>query len=299
MKTDLLSHVSLLIYTVSFAMCFAALALCIACWIKERETWQYKTVFFIIYFTFLFLIEAIYFYYTHIMALPENNWYIYVFLIIRDLGYALLLYYLGATLNHIRRIKWKPSQLFLVILAGILYFAGSVLNRFTGAPAYLSPALSLLLFGVQSYLLTNSARGIKNVEEVRLRISLIIVLLVPLIFLPLILIFRSLLPGREALNFILLSQFYFWISLGAVIYFLQPLAIFRSGGELDLSAANRKKYGLTDREAEIIRAIDRGLSYKEIAGELKISPNTVSNHISRIYRKTGIRSKVELLKKLQ
>jgi DNA-binding CsgD family transcriptional regulator len=299
MATDLLTHVSLLIYTISFAMCFAALALCIACWIKEREMWQNKTIFFIIYFTFLFFLEAIYFYYTHVMDSSESQWYFSLFLIIRDLAYALLLYYLGATLNYISRVKWKPFQLFMVILSGILYFSGSMVHRFTNSSAYISTALSLLMFGIQAYLITNSARGLKNVTEIRLRVSLIIVLLVPLIFLPLILIFRALLPDRESLNFILLSQFYFWLSLGAVIYFLQPLAIFPSGSGLDLSRANRLKYGLTDRETEIIRGIDRGLSYKEIAGELNISPNTVSNHITRIYRKTGIRSKVELLKKLQ
>ncbi len=299
MLSEPLSHFSLLVYSFSFAMCFAALALCIACWIKEREVWQLKTIAFIIYFTFLFFLEAVFFYYSHIMKLPEERWYIKVFLIVRDLGYALLLYYLGATLNYIRREKWKPGQLSLVILAGIFYFSAAVVNRLTEPPGFISPAMSLLLFAVQAYLLTNSARGIKNVAEVRLRISLIIVLLVPLIFLPLILIFRALLPDRSALNFIILSQFYFWLSLGAIIYFLQPLATFRSGGELDLSSKNRKKYGLTDRETEIIRGIDRGLSYKEIAGELQISPNTVSNHITRIYRKTGIRSKVELLKKLQ
>jgi DNA-binding CsgD family transcriptional regulator len=280
-------------------MCFAALALCIACWLKEKELWQFKTMLFIIYFTFLFFLEALFFYLTHVMHLPENRWYVSLFLMLRDLGYALLLYYLGATLNYIRRISWKPSQLFLVILAGIIYFAGTLVNRFGQMPAFVSSAMSLLLFGVQAYLLANSAKSIKTVSEVRLRISLIIVLLVPLIFLPLIMIFRALMPDRLALNFILMSQFYFWLSLGAVIYFLQPLSIFRSGGELDLSPANRAKYGLTGREAEIIRGIDRGLSYKEIAGELKISPNTVSNHITRIYRKTGIRSKVELLKKLQ
>ncbi len=299
MTLDLLSHLSLLFYSVAFAMCFAALTLCVACWMKEKEVWQFKTMLFIVYFTFLFFLEAVFFYVTHIMNLPEDRWYISLFLIFRDLGYALLLYYLGATLNYIRRIRWRPFQLFLVILAGIIYFAGSLINRLAQAPAFVSPALSLLLFGVQAYLLASSARGINTVSEVRLRISLVIVLLVPLIFLPLIMIFRSLLPDRQALNFILMSQFYFWIALGAVIYFLQPLAIFRSGGELDLSSANREKYGLTEREAEIIRGIDRGLSYKEIAGELRISPNTVSNHITRIYRKTGIRSKVELLKKLQ
>jgi DNA-binding CsgD family transcriptional regulator len=298
METDLLSHFSLLFYTVASGMCFASLALCITCWIKEKELWQFKTIFFIIYFTFLFFLEAVYYYMTHIINIPPH-WWIKVFLILRDLGYALMLYFLGATINYIRRISWNPRQRILVIIAGLLYLSGGVVNRVYGSYLPVSTAMTLLLFSVQAYLLVNSSRSIKNVVEIRLKISLVIVLLVPLFFLPLMLFFQSFFPDRAALNFIILSMFYFWLSLGAVIYFLQPLAIFRSGGELDLSSVNVKKYGLTARELEIIRGIDRGLSYKEIAAELKISPNTVSNHITRIYRKTGTRSKVELLKKLQ
>lgn len=298
MEAELLKHVSLLFYSLALGMCFAALALCIACWIKERELWQFKTVLFIIYFTFLFFLEAVYYYLSHVSAVNTGRW-IRAFLVLRDLGYALFLYYLGATINYIRRMTWPPLQLALVILSGFFYFAGSVISLFAQSSPILSSSLSFLLFGVQAYLLAESARSIKKVKETRLRISLVIVLLVPLFFLPLMLVFKSFFPDRPALNFIILSMFYFWLSLGAVVYFLQPLAIFISGGSLDLSSKNVDKYGLTRREIQIIRAIDRGLSYKEIAGELKISPNTVSNHITRIYRKTGTRSKVELLKKLQ
>jgi DNA-binding CsgD family transcriptional regulator len=298
MPIDPLSHYSLLFYTFSFGMCFAALALCIACWIKEREQWQFKIILFIIYFTFLFFLEAVFYYISHILKLSSQG-VIRYFLIFRDFGYGLFLYYLGATINYIRRTSWKPSQLILVILAGLLYFAGGVVIRFNGSLHVVSSAMSFLLFSVQAYLLVDSSRSIKDVVEIRLKISLVIVLLVPLFFLPLLLVLQSFFPDRAALNFIILCMFYFWLSLGAVIYFLQPLAIFRSGGELNLSTENVTKYSLTEREMEIIRGIDRGLSYKEIAGELKISPNTVSNHITRIYRKTGTRSKVELLKRLK
>lgn len=290
-------HLSLFVYTFSFGMCFAALALCIACWIKEKEVWEQKTVFFIIYFTFLFFLEALFFYMNHILEIPTKGW-VYVFLTVRDLGYSLLLYFLGSTLNYLRKTNWTRFQLFLVIFAALLYFAGGVTTRILGTSPLISWGMSVLLFGVQAYLLINSAQGVMRVVEVRLRIALIIELLVPLIFLPLMMIFQAILPDREALNFLLLCTFYFWLSLGAIIYFLQPLALFPSSGELNLSSVNLLKYSLTQREEEIIRRIDRGLSYKEIAGELNISPNTVSNHISRIYRKTRTRSKVELLKKM-
>jgi HD-GYP domain-containing protein (c-di-GMP phosphodiesterase class II) len=43
--------------------------------------------------------------------------------------------------------------------------------------------------------------------------------------------------------------------------------------------------GLTQREVEVLRLVARGLSNKEIAERLVISPKTVGNHVEHIYRK--------------
>ncbi len=45
--------------------------------------------------------------------------------------------------------------------------------------------------------------------------------------------------------------------------------------------------GLTSREVEVLRLLARGLSNKQIAGQLVISRKTVSHHIEHIYAKTG------------
>ena len=45
--------------------------------------------------------------------------------------------------------------------------------------------------------------------------------------------------------------------------------------------------GLTTREVEVLRLVARGLSHKEIAERLVLSPKTVSNHVERIYSKIG------------
>jgi DNA-binding NarL/FixJ family response regulator len=44
--------------------------------------------------------------------------------------------------------------------------------------------------------------------------------------------------------------------------------------------------GLTAREVEILRLVARGLSNKEIAKRLVISPKTVGKHVEHIYAKT-------------
>ncbi len=49
--------------------------------------------------------------------------------------------------------------------------------------------------------------------------------------------------------------------------------------------------GMTTREVEVLRLAARGLSNKEIAAQLVISPKTVANHIEHIYVKIGASSR--------
>jgi DNA-binding CsgD family transcriptional regulator len=49
--------------------------------------------------------------------------------------------------------------------------------------------------------------------------------------------------------------------------------------------------GLTQREVEVLRLLARGLSNKEIAERLVISPKTVGNHVEHIYGKIGSSSR--------
>jgi len=55
------------------------------------------------------------------------------------------------------------------------------------------------------------------------------------------------------------------------------------------------EYGLSPREKEILEYLARGRGSKYISGELYISVETVRTHTKRIYDKTGVHSKEELL----
>jgi DNA-binding CsgD family transcriptional regulator len=57
-------------------------------------------------------------------------------------------------------------------------------------------------------------------------------------------------------------------------------------------------YSLTEREQEITRAVARGLSNPEIAGELFLSPHTVRDHLKAVFAKVGVGSRGELVAKL-
>jgi DNA-binding NarL/FixJ family response regulator len=46
--------------------------------------------------------------------------------------------------------------------------------------------------------------------------------------------------------------------------------------------------GLSGREVEVLRLVARGLSNKQIAAQLGLSPKTVGHHVSHVYAKAGV-----------
>ena len=56
--------------------------------------------------------------------------------------------------------------------------------------------------------------------------------------------------------------------------------------------------GVSDREADVVRLVAEGSTNKEIAARLRISPRTVEKHVESLLRKTGARSRTELVTRL-
>jgi DNA-binding CsgD family transcriptional regulator len=64
--------------------------------------------------------------------------------------------------------------------------------------------------------------------------------------------------------------------------------------DINLPSSLRAKFSLTRRELEIVHYIVADMSYGEIAEKLCISKLTVHTHVKNIYRKLGVRNKMEL-----
>jgi DNA-binding CsgD family transcriptional regulator len=70
-------------------------------------------------------------------------------------------------------------------------------------------------------------------------------------------------------------------------------------GKNTLESTLQTRFHLSRREIDIIFCVITDLSYGEIAEKLYISKLTVHTHIKNIYRKLGIRNKIELYRRIQ
>src|SRR5215470_8031447 len=83
----------------------------------------------------------------------------------------------------------------------------------------------------------------------------------------------------------------YWVGRESVSNLVQYLsALMQSSGE----DARQRKFGLTPRELEIVSAVVAGFSNKEIAEYFKISEDTVKHHLSNIFDKLGVSTRLEL-----
>jgi DNA-binding NarL/FixJ family response regulator len=81
----------------------------------------------------------------------------------------------------------------------------------------------------------------------------------------------------------------YWVGRESVSNLVQYLR-----GLLDASSSASRRYGLTPRELEIISAIVAGYANREIAAHFKISEDTVKHHLSNIFDKLGVSTRLEL-----
>ena len=83
----------------------------------------------------------------------------------------------------------------------------------------------------------------------------------------------------------------YWVGREPVSNLLQYLR-----GLMDSSTklSRQKRFGLTPRELDIVSAVVAGFANREIANHFKISEDTVKHHLSNVFDKTGVSTRLEL-----
>ena len=84
-----------------------------------------------------------------------------------------------------------------------------------------------------------------------------------------------------------------YLSLGAHTYVARCDRELKAGG-LHQARGTRDDVNLTPQEEAVTALVARGLTNREVAAELFVSPKTVQYHLTRVYAKLGVRSRSEL-----
>ena len=89
-----------------------------------------------------------------------------------------------------------------------------------------------------------------------------------------------------------ISELFNLIQTVAMDQTIVPISIFKSR---NMIKSDSKKHGLTERELVVLKEISKGLSNREIADKLFLSDRTVEYRLTKIYRKLGVKSRIEAL----
>lgn len=144
--------------------------------------------------------------------------------------------------------------------------------------------------------------GLKNYKQVvhkDLKQAIKSFILITIIFLPFIILdsyksYIELVKNIELLKIAALPSYFLIINIFNLIFVLKYFNTPSFIADNKLTDYFKQEYDITEKQSEIIELIIEGVTYKQIAERLFISPKTVDNHIQNIYKKLNVNSKMQL-----
>lgn len=144
--------------------------------------------------------------------------------------------------------------------------------------------------------------GLKNYKQVvnkDLKQAIKSFILITIIFLPFIMLesykpYIQLIKNIELLKIVALPFYFLTINIFNLIFVLKYFNTPSFIANNKLTDYFKQKYDITEKQSKIIELIIEGVTYKQIAEKLFISPKTVDNHVQNIYKKLNVNSKMQL-----
>lgn len=191
--------------------------------------------------------------------------------------------------NPYKTIFFICSLVFVGVSIADLVFDSVILSRLS----------FLICLFVIAFCLVVMLRNRKGIEDRDVRHMILTIVIVGLSLLPFIMAsffvdyIRSITSQVIILAYSIVILVFLFISISRKLS--EEKEIVDKEEEKNGSAVDLSLYHITEREEEIIELICEGNTNKEIAQKLSLSVNTVSNHITNIFDKTGVRSRIDLL----
>ncbi len=193
------------------------------------------------------------------------------------------------------KITSFKKGIYLLVFA--FQFLVSTLYYFMGIPDALQTVLQASIICVILYELLMIIKNYNAIVNKTLKRFIIIFALTTLLFLPLITMNSfhfGFIRHMELIKLSALPAYFLVISVLSLIFVIKYFNIPAFIADNKLTDYFKQTYGITEKQGEVIELILEGLTYKQIAEKLFISPKTVDNHIQNIYGKLNVTSKLQL-----
>lgn len=155
------------------------------------------------------------------------------------------------------------------------------------------------IFAIIAYELYVGLKNYKQIVNKDLKQAIKSFILITILFLPFIILesykpYIQLIKNIELLKITALPSYFFTLNIFNLIFVLKYFNTPSFIANNKLTDYFKQKYDITEKQSEIIELIIEGVTYKQIAEKLFISPKTVDNHVQNIYKKLNVSTKMQL-----
>ena len=317
---NIFGYILLILYLIAFIIGFSTIIYSIIYYVIERITWLKYYIIFLSVFGFLLLIRAVKL--ISFLAVPSffsNEIFNTLYLFILSVSMSLMLYFIPAFLYRFLGLKWAVKENVEYLILSVVFFVLSILGILLHFNFYIIANrifyLSILYLFILGFI------NYKNLKDGTIKFIVKILGLITIFIYP-ILVHQLIILNKNTFDIgsidITLILFYIWwnlVMLGYLLwYFISIIKNKNMFVNKELTKSNssnikekeiinkpqlkkEEEINLTKREKEILFYLLSGKTNKEVSIILKISLNTVNNHVANIYDKSGVKNRVELVNK--
>lgn len=293
-----MAHLVLLFYLAALAIGFVSLGISI----RLAVTWRHRALRHFIVF-FISLLGALFSLciktYANLAAAADAAFFAELYLAAMSLGNLLYICISPFFFHSLLGLAVTKPKMIFFICSDVLLGSAALLYFMFRWEALLFGVLIPSLFLMLGYGIVLILFNLKNIGDPGLRRVLKFFCFVSALFLPLLYLDAmferiALLAPFAPFGLLTLPAYFITVNVLCIFFtrsrFSRPA--FQDGG--GITEFFTDKYGISEREKEIISLMMEGLGNAALGERLFISPKTVENHIYSIYQKTGVKNRVQL-----